>query len=100
MLQVFKNYDQVLRSIITAYFYNRNDDDLIRTLHQVIHRLNKGEWEPPLDDADIICSFLYYLYGDYGTSPRYGWFDIKELVSEFTKIIDTIIIEIAVEKGR
>lgn len=25
MLQVFKNYDQVLRGIIYAYFYNRND---------------------------------------------------------------------------
>ena len=94
MLQVFKNYDQVLRGIISAYFYNRNDVDLIRTLEQVKNRLNKGEWEQPIDDADIICSFLYYLYGDYGTSPRYGWFDIKELVFEFTKIIDKIIVEI------
>lgn len=93
-MQVFKNYDDVLRAIIASYTYNYSDEYMVRVLEQVKHRINNGEWVQPLDEADIICSQLYYLYGDYGTSPRYGWFDIKELIPEFTKIIDEEIEEL------
>lgn len=87
-MQIFKNYDQVLRSVITAFCYNRDDAELIAALEQVKRRINGGAWEQPIDEADIIASVLYHLYGDYGTSPRYGWFDNKQLIDEFSKIID------------
>lgn len=93
-MQVFKNYDAVLRGIIAAFKYNRDEKYLIDVLEQVKRRLNAGKWEKPIDDTDIICSILYYTYGDYGTSPRYGWFDIKQLKDEFIKIIDDEIKEL------
>ena len=93
-MQVFKNYDQVMDGIIAAFSYNRDKNYLITLLEQVKRRLSNGPWEQPIDDADIICSILYYTYGDYGTSPRYGWFDNKQLPIEFIKIIDNEIQEL------
>ena len=93
-MQVFKNYDQVLRSLITAYVYNRDEVEIIAALEQVKRRINGGAWEQPIDEADIIASVLYHLYGDYGTSPRYGWFYNKQLIDEFTKILDEEIEEL------
>ena len=93
-MQIFKNYDQVLKSVITAFFYNRDDEKLIAALEQVKRRINGGGWEQPIDEADIIASILYYLYGDYGTSPRYGWFNNKQLIDEFNKILDEEIEEL------
>lgn len=107
-MQIFKNYDQVLRSLITAYVYNRDEVELIAALEQVKRRINGGAWEQPIDEADIIASVLYHLYGDYGTSPRHGWFYNKQLIDEFTKILDDeieelkqrIILEEELEDGR
>lgn len=90
-MEVFKDHRQVMKALCIAYFYNRDDEDLINTLKQVKHRLLKKEYVEPLEDADIICSVLYYLYGDYGTSPRYGWFDNKLLINEFIYVIDSVI---------
>ena len=93
-MQVFKNYDAVLRAIIASYFYNYDNEYIISILEQVKHRINGGGWIEPIPEADLICSQLYYLYGDYGTSPRYGWFNIKELIPAFTKILDEEIEEL------
>ena len=41
-----------------------------------------------------MMSILVSIYGDYGTSPRYGWFYIKQLPEEFIKIIDNEITEL------
>ena len=93
-MQVFKNYDQVLNSIVAAFRYNRDDQEFVKALEQVKRRINGGAWEQPLDEADIIASILYHLYGDYGTSPRYGWFYSSTLIDEFTKILDKNIEDI------
>lgn len=90
-MEVFKDHKQVMKAICVAYRYNRDNDGLIKTLKQVKHRLSKKEYVLPRDDADIICSILYYLYGDYGTSPRYGWFDNKLLIDEFIYVIDSVL---------
>lgn len=93
-MQIFKNYDQVLRSVITAFIYNRDDQELIKALEQVKRRINGGKWEQPIDEADIIASVLYHLYGDYGTSPRNGWFYNSQLIDKFNKILDEEIEEL------
>lgn len=90
-MEVFKDHRQVMKAICVAYRYNRDNEELIKTLKQVKHRLSKKEYVLPRDDADIICSILYYLYGDYGTSPRYGWFNNKLLIDEFNNVIDSVI---------
>ena len=93
-MQVFKNYDVVLRAIIASYTYNYSEEYMVSVLEQVKYRINGGGYVQPIHEADLICSQLYYLYGDYGTSPRYGWFDIKDLIPEFTKILDEKIEEL------
>lgn len=87
---------QVIRSIITSYNYNRSDGYLLKLIKNVITRLeDKGPTEyfddkDIRDDTDIFNGILVNLYGDYGTSPRYGWLDsanryavIKALKDEF-----------------
>lgn len=96
-MEIFKDHRQVMKAICIAYFYNRDNEDLIETLEQVKFRLSKKEYVLPRDDADIICSILYYLYGDYGTSPRYGWFDNKLLIDEFKNVIDSVIEDLDLE---
>lgn len=85
---VFKDQHQVIYAILTAFFYNRDNEDLKKTLIEVRQRLDKGKYVPPSEDGHIICSIITYLYGDYGTSPRYGWFPDKGWNEEFVKIID------------
>lgn len=97
-MQILKNYDQVLRSLISAFYYNRDDQELIAALEQVKRRINGGAWEQPIDEADIIASVLYHLYGDYGTYPRYGWFYNSHLIYEFNKILDEEIEELKQRK--
>lgn len=99
-MQIFKNYDQVLRGIMAAFWYNRDDKDLIDTLEQVKRRLSGSKkYEKPIDDADIISSILVYTYGDYGTSPRYGWFDNAAVPQAFIEVIDGYIDEIKENMG-
>ena len=93
-MQVFKNYDDVLEGVISAFSYNRDKHHLIEVLKQVKNRLQNGPYELPISDADLMMSILVSIYGDYGTSPRYGWFYIKQLPEEFIKIIDNEITEL------
>lgn len=65
-----------IESLITAYYYNRNTKDVITMIQGTINRildrpydeLNAGD-----DNTDILMSALVHRYGDYGTSPRFGW---------------------------
>lgn len=87
---------QVIRSIVTSYDYNRSDAHLLRVIKNVMSRFeDKGTLayefiKDVREDADIFTGILVYLYGDYGTSPRYGWLDsdkkdavMKALKDEF-----------------
>ena len=87
---------QVIRSIVTSYDYNRSDAHLLRVIKNVISRFeDKGPSvynfiEDVREDADIFTGVIVLLYGDYGTSPRYGWLDsdkkdavMKALKDEF-----------------
>lgn len=72
---------QVIYSIVISYNYNRSDAHLLRVIKNVISRFeDKGTpaynlIEDVREDADIFTGILVNLYGDYGTSPRYGWLD-------------------------
>ena len=67
-----------IESIIAAYSYNRNTKDVINMIQGAINRIldrpyneiNAGD-----DDTDILMSSLVLRYGDYGTSPRFGWIE-------------------------
>ena len=95
-MAIEKTPAQVIRSIIISYDYNRNDAHLLMVIKNVISRFEDkcmpayNFIEDVRDDADIFTGILVDLYGDYGTSPRYGWLDsdkkdavMKALKDEF-----------------
>ena len=101
--KVFISPGVAIDSITTSFEYNRRDDHVIRLLMNVLSRakgedripFNANQFEDVREDADIFNGFLVLAYGDYGTSPRYGWLDseckdviIKALEEELKDCID------------
>lgn len=74
-MTIFKDQEQILEAILVSYEYNYNDKYLIDVYEDVINRLENGSYRKPTEEGHIINGILTLLYGDYGTSPRYGWFD-------------------------
>lgn len=72
--------------LTTAFKYNRDTEYLMEVLHRVLYRIDKTyDWrvEHKFDgegidyDVDILASAIFIAYGDYGTSPRWGWIEDK-----------------------
>ena len=59
-----------------SYWYNRDVDELISLCDELIERLN-GHFPDFTDDGNIIYGIIIQTWGDYGTSPRAGWFEAK-----------------------
>lgn len=69
--------------ILTAALnYNRHTECTIEVCHRVLQRIDKDyTWRVNHDfdeqsieeDVDLLTSAIFIAYGDYGTSPRYGW---------------------------
>ena len=91
-----KSAKEIIRAILSSYGYNRADEYMINVCKEVKSRLRKTDtWTDRTDDGNIIYGTLVCLYGEYGTSPRSGWFDgeSKKIVEEIIKEIDTAIEE-------
>lgn len=74
-MTIFKDHLQITEAILTSYEYNYSDEYLIKVYEDVINRLESGPYRVPTEEAHIINGIFVLLYGDYGTSPRYGWID-------------------------
>lgn len=72
----------ILGSLLTAYFYNRSEEFLVLMCDELIKRIKQIDCEHT-DEGDIIYSALVIAYGDYGTSPRSGWFYDENLKKDF-----------------
>lgn len=72
-----------VRAIFSSYAYNRRYKYMIELCEEVNKRVCHYRYVPS-DDGDIIYGFLVVMFGDYGTSPRSGWFDenITECISK------------------
>lgn len=92
-MEVFKDHKQVLNAILDSYWYNRNKEYMIEVCEDVKNRLLNGEYRTPTEEGHIINGILTLLYGDYGTSPRYGWIENKLLIPEFIEVLDDFIKE-------
>lgn len=88
-----KTPKEILHALVTSYYYNRDDADMIETLEEVQKRIKKYScrWT---DDANIIFGTLILLYGDYGTSPRGGWFDDQKAKEEILEAVKQEIKEL------
>lgn len=85
-----KSAKEIIRAILSSYGYNRVDEYMINVCKEVKSRLRKTDtWTDRTDEGNIIYGTLVCLYGEYGTSPRSGWFD-----GESAKIVEEIIEEI------
>ena len=85
-----KHYKDTIDALLTSFMYNRSKKYMVTLYEEIIARMNDAtssdvKWT---DDGNIIYGYLICLYGDYGTSPRSGWFENKEAkaaVLEFLK---------------
>lgn len=90
---IFKDQRQVIRAILTSFRYNYQEDYLIDVCEDVKNRLLKGPYRTPTEEGHIIMGLLVLLYGDYGTSPRYGWMENKLIIPTLIEEIDEFITE-------
>lgn len=63
----------ILDGLVGALSYNRDEDHLFKLYDELIKRFKKYDVEFT-DDGNTVYSTMVILYGDYGTSPRTGWF--------------------------
>lgn len=70
--------DVLIEGYMTAYWYNHTSReclDLLRDLHNGLTKPESIENE----DAFFLRQILIAIIGDWGTSPRYGWFDEADI---------------------
>lgn len=87
-------------NLTTALNYNRTTDYTMEVFHRVLKRIKYDyEWRSEHkydgfdinDDVDIMACAIFLAYGEYGTSPRYGWILDIDVEKE---IINTIVMRI------
>ena len=84
-----KHYKDTIDALLTSFGYNRSNKYMVDIYEELISRISgpidTSNWT---DDGNVIYGYLICLYGEYGTSPRSGWFEnkeAKEAVLEFLK---------------
>ena len=90
---------KIINALITSYYYNRDTEDVLAMLEELQKRIKKYRcvWT---DDTSIVFGALILLYGDYGTSPRGGWFDDQKAKEEILEEIKDMIQEYKERLGR
>lgn len=75
--------------MLWSLWYNRDVDELIDLCDELLKRINKTEgyfeWT---DDANIVFGAMIHAYGDYGVSPRAGWFTDEKAKKECIEEIE------------
>ena len=86
--------ESTVKAIFNSYAYNRTFSYMIELCEEVNKRVCNYRYVPS-DDGNIIYGFLVLIYGDYGTSPRSGWFN-----GEIAKCISKCISDLSEEYKR
>ena len=73
------NYLNVLDALTGSYSYNISDLEMELLYSELINRFNRKDcaWT---DEGDIVYGTMVILFGEYGTSPRSGWFTDETIV--------------------
>lgn len=68
-----------LDGFLTVLWYNGHEDE-IKRIFEYVDKYEEFQIPYPdflSEDCDsperLLWSFLVYMFGDYGTSPRFGW---------------------------
>lgn len=90
--------EQILSAIETIVNYNGLFEplDYVKTMLETKrdyytrpNQFSGGDWE----QFEIIWMLLVLLYGNYGTSPRYGWIEKPVEASEFINAITIDVLD-------
>lgn len=74
-------FAETIYALLRSYWYNRDESYMIIICDRLLEGLPSGNrvWHAEdnttdlSDDMDILWGTLVCGFGDYGTSPRYGW---------------------------
>lgn len=86
--------------LLSSFEYNRDNDYMIKVYYEILKRINKTHYPTTerTDEADIIYGFLVIAFGEYGTSPRSGWFNSNYVEYELTQKFNDRIKQLNSEK--
>ena len=75
------NDEQLIQVLNTVVWYNGYEEDL-KQIKEEISQLSPDKYSYHYDYGDdmgmeIIWMILVLLFGEYGTSPRSGWLEVK-----------------------
>ena len=70
-----------VNNILAAFWYNNSDEDMRALCSEVKSRIARcvvekdklAQYCQHTHYGDIIVSLIILSFGEYGTSPRYGW---------------------------
>ena len=69
---------QVIVHYLDMLYYNYGDELAETVINDVIDDLLYKKFEHKVGDSSTdLYTFLCLMLGEYGTSPRYGWFSIE-----------------------
>lgn len=72
-----------ISDILWSLWYNRDVSELIDLCDELIGRIdNTFPCDKWTDDGNILYGAMIHAYGNYGTSPRAGWFEDLEAVRD------------------
>lgn len=88
---------EIVSALASSLWYNYETKDIILILETMLARLRRiGYNKEVLQDVelngvvDLFYGMLVCLYGDYGTSPRFGWINDEEKDNIETSLIEEI----------
>lgn len=77
-----KEIVNVVKAVIGSWSYNRNDKDMYDIIKVLIDKVSGYRMRKSArandEDIDLIYGTFVMFCGDYGTSPRTGWFGDME----------------------
>lgn len=79
--------EALLDTLLSSFGYNRTEKHMVSIVLEIKGRLEDTfpctQWS---DDGNIIYGALVLHFGEYGTSPRSGWFE-SETKNELLRLI-------------
>ncbi len=77
-MKIEEHIKNAINTYITMLEYNRGYEHTLHVVEVALERVKTGKHTMYLAEDDLdFYAFLVLLCGDYGTSPRFGWFDDK-----------------------
>lgn len=76
----------ILDGLIGSLSYNRDEEYMFKLYEELVKRFKKYDVEFT-DDGNTVYGTMVMIYGDYGTSPRTGWFYDEDIPDKCAKYL-------------